>query len=187
MRRSRNAHRRSRSRRVQRIGQQVVIPEILVPAKQHSKVIPLVLVDAQAGHVVRIAAVAEVAEAEIVEQEAVVVHRAHIQRVIEETNARTKIHEGIVGVDVPVDRRWSGSRPRWTAGCCSLPNPCPWFLLGRFAPAIHATTPGASRRESTNMSPRAGVIVLSAIGRLRSCISFMDDLYLNKVWSKLEP
>src|SRR5271170_1140995 len=99
--RSCNAHAGSRSRRIQRICQQVVVPEILVPAKQHSKVVPFVFVEAQAGHVIWITAVAKVAEAEIVEQEAVVVERAQIQRVIEETKALTEIHESIVGVGVP--------------------------------------------------------------------------------------
>ena len=96
-------HGRSRSPRVQRIGEQVVVPEILVPAKQHSKVVPFVFVEAQAGHVIRIPAVTKVAETEIVEQEAFVIQRAHVQRVIEQPKARTEIHECIVGVEIAID------------------------------------------------------------------------------------
>src|SRR5271154_3540885 len=104
MRRGCNAHRWSRRCRIQRIGEQVVVPEILVPAKQHAKVVPFILVEAQASHVIGIAAIAKVAEVEVVEQEAIVVERTHIQRVVEESQTRAEIHEGIVGAGVPIDR-----------------------------------------------------------------------------------
>src|SRR5271163_2109554 len=104
MRRCGYAHAGRRSRRIQRIRQQVVVPEILVPPKQYTKVVPFVLVEAQARYIVRIAAITKIAEVEVVEQKAVVIERAHIQRVIKETQARTEIHKRIVSIHVPIDR-----------------------------------------------------------------------------------
>ena len=55
-------------RRIERVGEQIVVPEILVAPEQHVEVVPLVLVDVQPRNVVRIAAVTEIAEMSGVEE-----------------------------------------------------------------------------------------------------------------------
>ena len=89
---------RVQCRRVQRVGEQVIVPKILVAAEQQPKVVPFILFDAQARHVVRIAAISEVAETQVVEKDSIVVDRAHLQRVVEEANAGTEVLKRIVGV-----------------------------------------------------------------------------------------
>src|ERR1700677_2132130 len=59
--------------RVQGIGEQVVIPKVLVAAEQQPKVVPFILSDAQARHVVWTAAISEVAETQDVEQQSIVI------------------------------------------------------------------------------------------------------------------
>src|ERR1700677_5085641 len=73
--------------RVQGIGEQVVVPKVLVAAEQKPKVVPFVLSDAQARNIVWIAAISKVAETQVVEQESIVIYRAHLQRVVEESEA----------------------------------------------------------------------------------------------------
>src|ERR1700677_1116069 len=89
--------------RVQGIGEQVVIPKVLVAAEEQPKVVPFILSDAQASNIVRIAAISEVAETQVVEQESIVIERAHLQGVVEKTKAGTEVLERIVGVCIAVD------------------------------------------------------------------------------------
>ena len=94
---------RIQRRGVQRIRVQVVVPEVLVAPKHHPKVVPFVLFDAQSRHVIGIAAVSEVAEGEVIEQQSVVIDRTHFQGEIEKPHARTQIFKGVVGVFIAVD------------------------------------------------------------------------------------
>src|ERR1700677_4697975 len=62
--------------RVQGIREQVVIPKVLVAAEADAKGVPFILPDATARHIVGIAAISEVAETQVVEQESIVIERA---------------------------------------------------------------------------------------------------------------
>jgi len=59
---------RVQCRRVQRICEQVIVPEIFVAAEEQPEVVPFIFFNAHARHVVRIAAIAEVAERKRVEE-----------------------------------------------------------------------------------------------------------------------
>jgi hypothetical protein len=61
---------------IQRIRQQGIIPMILVLAKHAVEGVPLVLVDANLGYVIGIAAIAKIAEIKIVKKCAVMIERA---------------------------------------------------------------------------------------------------------------
>ncbi len=88
---------------IQRVGKEVVVPKILVAPKEKLKVVPFIFVDVQARNVVRIAAISEVAESEIIEQHTFVIHRAHFEGVIEQAHALAKIDEGVISLLVAVD------------------------------------------------------------------------------------
>ncbi len=55
-------------RRIERVGPQIVVPEILVPPEHPVEVVPLVFVHVQPRNVVRIAAVTKISERQRVEQ-----------------------------------------------------------------------------------------------------------------------
>ena len=90
-------------RRIQRVGKEIVIPEIHIPPEEHVEVEPFVLINVQARNIVRIAAIAEVAETEIVEKWAMMIQRTHIDRVIKQAHAGPEIDECVVGIIIPVD------------------------------------------------------------------------------------
>ena len=83
--------------RVQRVGLQRVVPDILVAAKRSVEVVPLVLADAQTRDVVGIASISEVAQVETIEEQAVMIERPHLQGHIQQARALLQIHESIVG------------------------------------------------------------------------------------------
>ena len=89
--------RRVQCRRVQRVVQEVVVPKVFVAAEQQPKVVPFVLFDAQARHVIGIAAISKVAERQGVEQRCFVVERAHLEVEIEEPEPGTQVLERVVG------------------------------------------------------------------------------------------
>src|SRR5208283_3916706 len=63
---------------VERVRQQGIVPGIFVVAQHYVEVVPLVLGDPHAAHLVWVSAVAEAADIETVEEVAVVVERAHL-------------------------------------------------------------------------------------------------------------
>ena len=95
--------RRTKARWVQRIREQVVIPDILVAPVQRAKIVPLVLFDPQSRNVVGIAAVAKVAERQIVEEDSPVIDRPHVHGVIEQPHAGTQVFKRVVIVQISAD------------------------------------------------------------------------------------
>src|SRR2546427_311805 len=93
----------SNDRRVERIQEKVVIPEILVTAEHHLEVEPLVLIDPQARDVVRIAPVTKVAEVEVIEEKSLMVEGPHTQRVIEQPQPGIEVYKGAVIILAPVN------------------------------------------------------------------------------------
>ena len=69
-----------RSRRIQWISEQIVIEEILIPAKVPLKVVKRSFLDLESCNVVWIASVAKISQREIVEEEAGVVGGVHVER-----------------------------------------------------------------------------------------------------------
>ncbi len=67
----------------ERVDPQIVIPKILVATEEQMEVVPFVLVDVEPRNVVWVAAVTEVTETEVMEEKALMIQRAHIERVIE--------------------------------------------------------------------------------------------------------
>ena len=68
---------RRHHRRVKRIQEQAIIPEILVPPEHRLQVVPLILIDSETRDVVRVAAVTEVAEVQAVKQGSMMVEGPH--------------------------------------------------------------------------------------------------------------
>ena len=91
--------------RVEWIQENVVVPEILVPAKRRLQVVPLVFVDPQARDDIRVAAIAEVAEVQAIEQISMVVERPHTQRVVQQSGPGIEVYESSVVALIPVDPR----------------------------------------------------------------------------------
>src|SRR5271156_1934860 len=85
------------------IGGKIIVPEVFISAEQQPEVVPFIFFDAQAGHVVGVSAISEAAQTEGVEEETMVVERAHLEVKIEEANSGTEILKRVVGVLVASD------------------------------------------------------------------------------------
>ena len=88
--------------RIKRIGQQVIVPDVLVTPEAAVEVVPFVLGDPQAGCVFGIPAPAETAHKKIVEQYPFMVERSHAQSLFEQARPLLLIEEGIINRLAPI-------------------------------------------------------------------------------------
>src|ERR1700687_5830434 len=91
---------RKRRGRIQRVGLQRIVPEILIFPEYGVEAVPSVLAYPQARDIIGIAAVAEIAEIESVKKCGVVVQRAHLRGEIQQPGSLLQIHKGVVGLEV---------------------------------------------------------------------------------------
>src|SRR5262245_57988740 len=82
--------------RIERIGQQVVVEKVYVPPEAGAEGVPFVLVGAQAGGAVGVAAVTEAGDKEIIEEQSLVVERAQRERLLVEARAGVQIDKSVV-------------------------------------------------------------------------------------------
>ena len=87
---------------VQGIGEEVVVEEILVAPVEAHEVVPLVLLDAQAGHALGVAAEAEAAHVEVVEEHALAGPGLHGQFLAQESRTAVQVDESAVHLLVAV-------------------------------------------------------------------------------------
>src|SRR5947209_9599699 len=85
---------RYRDRRIQGIRQQIVVEKILVAPKASLEVVDRSFLNLQARQVIGIAAVSEVCQREVVEQESGMVGGVHVERLLEQARAAVEIHVG---------------------------------------------------------------------------------------------
>src|SRR6185312_1142677 len=83
---------RVRILRIQRISQQIVIEEILIATEVSLKVVESPFLDLQPSKVIGIAAIAEVGERQIVEQESGVVRGMHVERLLQQARTAIDVH-----------------------------------------------------------------------------------------------
>src|SRR6202035_1959561 len=88
----------SRARGIQRICQQVVVEETLIPTEAALEVVPFVLIGAKTRVVVGIASPPHAVEVEIVEQQALVIDRLHRKRLVKNSRASLQIYQCVVHV-----------------------------------------------------------------------------------------
>src|SRR5262249_31528779 len=105
VRREGNGNKRHRVRRIERIGEKVVVPVVAITTEGAVEVVPVVLGHPQDGHVVRVAAIAEAGGEEVVEEDALVIKRMHFQSLSKQAGSWREIHVG--GVDLLVTRKIS--------------------------------------------------------------------------------
>src|SRR6185437_931317 len=89
--------------RIQRVSQQVIVKEILVPPEEEAEVVPFVLRQAHASDVFRITAPTEAAHVEIVEQYSRIVERMGGERLIKKARAGMLIDKGVIHCPAAVD------------------------------------------------------------------------------------
>jgi len=87
---------RERRRGIERVRKERITPGILVPPEHAVEIVPFVLADPQAGHIVRVAAVSGVGKNEAVEKESVVVERLHFESRSQQPRAGAKVYKGVV-------------------------------------------------------------------------------------------
>src|SRR5579872_1161563 len=88
----------SRSRRIQGIGQQIVVKKVLIATEAALQVVPLVLVRSKPQNIVRIASPSETVEVKIVEEQPLVVHRLHRERFVEKPWTSMQIHQSVIHI-----------------------------------------------------------------------------------------
>ena len=82
--------------RIQRIGQQVVVPKILIAPKAGVEVVPTVPVHAQPRGAVGVAPIAETRQRQVVEQRTRMIHRLHFQRLLQQPRPSMQVHERVI-------------------------------------------------------------------------------------------
>ncbi len=84
---------RIRSRRVQRICEQVIIKDILVTPEAGVEIVQSPFKHPQPADIVGVAAISEVAERHIVKQQARMGRRVHVQRILQQPWAGTEVYK----------------------------------------------------------------------------------------------
>src|SRR5690348_1960152 len=82
--------------RIQWIGQRVVVEKVVVAPEGAAEVVPLVFRHAQARSVFRIAAPSEAGKKQSVEQSALVIQGADVERLVEQAQPLALVDEGVV-------------------------------------------------------------------------------------------
>src|SRR5215467_11689851 len=84
--------------RIERICEQRVVPSVLVATEHGGEVIPLVLTDAQSGHILGISAIAEIAEVQPIEEYSLMVQGSHFSAEVEQSRTLLQVHKSIVSL-----------------------------------------------------------------------------------------
>src|ERR1700761_7727493 len=95
MRRVQHRDIRDGSRRVKRIRKQIIVKDILIAPEAGGERVCSAFREPQAAHIQWVAAVSEVAEAEIIKQFSGMRRRAHVERVLQQPGTAAKVYKRV--------------------------------------------------------------------------------------------